>query len=219
MTVSEKQRKANQRNALKSTGPRTEAGKERSKYNALKHGLTAKTVLLPDENREEFEAFAAGLYNDLKPVGSLETLLVDRIIFSAWRLFRLRRVEAGIHTWHYCEAKAKRATAEAQRYTETISEFDELFKSVITDRKAHDEAMEKAREAVRLQNSEKTLLGQAFIMDCALYNTFGKLTRYEATISKALYTALRELTRLQNERLKADSQMGSFRNIADNEEE
>ena len=196
MTVSEKQRKANQRNALKSTGPRTEAGKARSKYNALKHGLTAKTVLLPDENREEFEAFAAGLYNDLKPVGSLETLLVDRIIFSAW---------------HYYEAKAKRATAEAQRYTETISEF--------TDRKAHDEAMEKAREAVRLQNSEKTLLGQAFIMDCALYNTFGKLTRYEATISRALYTALRELTRLQNERLKADSQMGSFRNMADNEEE
>ena len=207
MAVSEKQRKANQRNALKSTGPRTEAGKARSKYNALKHGLTAKTVLLPDENREEFEAFAAGLYKDLNPVGALETLLVERIIFSAWRLFRLRRVETGIHTLYYSTAKDLSAKHKAPRYAEII------------DRETHNEAMEKTQEAARPQNSEQILLGRAFVMDCASYNTFGKLNRYEATISRALYTALRELTRLQNERLKADSQMGSFRNMADNEEE
>ncbi len=43
-------------NGRKSKGPRTEAGKERVRYNALKHGITAKSLLLPGEDRSEFEA-------------------------------------------------------------------------------------------------------------------------------------------------------------------
>ena len=43
---------ANRRNAQKSTGPKTERGKARAKLNAIKHGLTARTIMsvLPQED-------------------------------------------------------------------------------------------------------------------------------------------------------------------------
>ena len=52
-----KQIEANRRNALKSTGPRTETGKQRSRRNATRHGLTAETVIEPLENPEDYKAF------------------------------------------------------------------------------------------------------------------------------------------------------------------
>jgi hypothetical protein len=48
---------ANRHNALKSTGPKTEAGKQRSRRNALRHGFTAETVIEPLENPKEYRAF------------------------------------------------------------------------------------------------------------------------------------------------------------------
>jgi hypothetical protein len=52
-----KEIEANRRNALKSTGPTSEAGKERSRRNAMRHGLTAETVVEPLEDPEEYKAF------------------------------------------------------------------------------------------------------------------------------------------------------------------
>ena len=50
--------------------------------------------MLPNEDRDAFEAFHAGLVADLRPVGELEELLADRVVCSAWRLRRAVRVEA-----------------------------------------------------------------------------------------------------------------------------
>jgi len=52
-----KQIAANRGNALRSTGPRTLEGRKASAMNALKHGMTSRTVLLPDEDPGEFERF------------------------------------------------------------------------------------------------------------------------------------------------------------------
>ena len=52
-----KQIEANRLNALKSTGPKTEAGKASVKLNAMKHGLLSKQVLLPEDSESEFLAF------------------------------------------------------------------------------------------------------------------------------------------------------------------
>jgi len=174
METSVRQRQANKKNALKLTGPRTEEGKEVSKYNALKHGLTATSVLLPDEQQSVLEEFTASLYNDLHPMGPLETLLVERIVFAAWRLLRLGRIEAGIYTWNYYKEKADRASTEAERYTEIIGGFEDLFKTVVTDQEAHDAAVGKARIALGLMKSDQTILGQAFVDDCSSCDAFGK---------------------------------------------
>ena len=60
-SISKKQRAANRKNAKKSSGPRTDNGKARASYNALKHGLTAERLLLPGESAEEFEAYRTDL--------------------------------------------------------------------------------------------------------------------------------------------------------------
>src|SRR4051812_34308766 len=60
---------ANRKNALKSTGPRTPEGKKRSSMNALKHGLTATTVLLPGEDAGAYEDRLDAWTDDLRPVG------------------------------------------------------------------------------------------------------------------------------------------------------
>ena len=58
--TSYRQTQANRRNALKSTGPRTEAGKHASRCNAIRHGLTAETVITALEGAEDYKAFEAG---------------------------------------------------------------------------------------------------------------------------------------------------------------
>lgn len=84
---------ANRRNALASTGPRTSSGKERSRMNALKHGFTAHTTLLADEDPGEFAELHLRLWEALTPHGALEVELTERIIAQAWRLRRIIRFD------------------------------------------------------------------------------------------------------------------------------
>ena len=74
------------------TGPRTQRGKERSKRNALKHGIFSSTVLLKEEPRAEFNSMLRGLRNDFKPQGTLEEILVDKLASLLWRHRRLMSV-------------------------------------------------------------------------------------------------------------------------------
>ena len=93
--MTEKKAAANRRNALKSTGPRTQAGKAASSRNAVKHGIFAITPVLPGlENEEAWDDHRAGIFKSLAPVGSLEELLTLRIAIQSWRLWRVVRYEA-----------------------------------------------------------------------------------------------------------------------------
>jgi len=91
--ISNKQLAANQRNALKSMGPRTTEGKAVASRNSLKHGLLSSQPVMDDESKEEYEQFREGLLTDLAPQCQLECLLADRIVGSAWRLRRAVRIE------------------------------------------------------------------------------------------------------------------------------
>src|SRR5215213_5522220 len=115
--TSEKKVEANRRNALKSTGPKTPEGKAAVRLNALKHGLLSQEILLPGEDEEALRELGQNLKVELQPVGELESLLVDRIIASYWRLRRLGRVEAGIFAWDLYGDLARRAHEEASSHT------------------------------------------------------------------------------------------------------
>jgi hypothetical protein len=91
--TSKARRAANRRNATKSTGPRTPAGKAVVALNGVKHGLLSREVLLRGESEADLVGFGKRLQAQLAPVGELELLLVDRIVSSAWRLRRLVAVE------------------------------------------------------------------------------------------------------------------------------
>jgi len=77
----------------RTTGPRTSQGKERSKFNARKHGLFSKAVLLQDESRAEYDALLNGLMENLQPQGKLEIVLVENLATLLWRKRRLIQVE------------------------------------------------------------------------------------------------------------------------------
>lgn len=87
---------ANRLNAQKSTGPSSPAGKEITSQNALKHGLTSRSVLLPEEDPAEFDALRSELLDELHPQGPLELFYFDRIFTAAWRLRRAHLVELGL---------------------------------------------------------------------------------------------------------------------------
>ena len=79
---------ANRRNASKSTGPRTEEGKQRSRRNAVRHGLTAETVIGALEDAEDYKAFEADIAADYDAQSVVERELVLRLASLLWRLRR-----------------------------------------------------------------------------------------------------------------------------------
>ena len=202
--TSEKQVRANQRNARKSTGPKTPKGKEAVRLNALKHGLLAQEVLLPGEDEAALKELGDRLTDELQPVGELENLLVERIITAYWRLRRLGRVEAGIFAWELYDVLATRAEQEARNYERSV--LDELGASrEIKDKHKHREALSKAQEMKAKQDAETATLGLTFIRDLKQANSFSKLSRYETALERSLYKALHELQRLQAARLLTES--------------
>jgi hypothetical protein len=91
-----KQIEANRRNALKSTGPSTDEGKERSRCNAVRHGLTAETVIADLEDAEDYQAFEAAVIADYDAQTAVERELVLRLASVLWRLRRAIGIESGI---------------------------------------------------------------------------------------------------------------------------
>src|SRR5688500_19615908 len=87
------QRRANRRNARKSTGPRSAAGKARAKRNAIAHGAFCREALLPGEDPAALCELIAGAYGKFSPQDAVERGLVDRIVDAQWKIARLRRSE------------------------------------------------------------------------------------------------------------------------------
>jgi hypothetical protein len=83
---------ANQQNAKKSTGPKTDKGKAAASQNAVKHGLFAESVI-KGENEADYEAFHDNFLAELAPVGAVELMLAERVVSLAWRLKRAERMQ------------------------------------------------------------------------------------------------------------------------------
>ena len=76
------------------SGPRTAAGKRRSRGNALRHGFYARDILLPKENPNDFAKLVQELRDDYRPEGVLEDHLILVIASGIWRKRRVLRAEA-----------------------------------------------------------------------------------------------------------------------------
>ena len=90
----ERRAAVNRANSAHSTGPRTESGKQRSSLNALSHGLTARTALLPTEDPDTYQRHIQQFLDEYKPATPTETQLVHEIADTAWRLNRIPFLEA-----------------------------------------------------------------------------------------------------------------------------
>jgi hypothetical protein len=79
---------ANRRNARRSTGPRTKEGKEKVRFNAVKHGLRAETVVLPHEDEDAYRQRVDSWTRELNPRGDLGRYLAERAAKISWQLDR-----------------------------------------------------------------------------------------------------------------------------------
>jgi hypothetical protein len=91
-----KQIEANRRNALKSNGPITPEGKERSRCNAVRHGLTAETVIGSLEDAEDYQAFEEAVIADYDAETPVQRELVLRLASILWRLRRSTAIERAL---------------------------------------------------------------------------------------------------------------------------
>ena len=91
-----RQFEANRQNCLRSTGPRTAQGKRRSRLNAIRHGLTAETVVPDLEDSEDYRAFEATIIADYCAETAVARELVLRLASLLWRLRRAAAIETDL---------------------------------------------------------------------------------------------------------------------------
>jgi hypothetical protein len=94
--TSVRQIEANRRNALRSAGPKTDDGKQRASQNAVHHGLTAETVIVPLEDADDYQAFEQAVTADYVAETAVERELVLRLASLLWRLRRATSIETGL---------------------------------------------------------------------------------------------------------------------------
>ena len=125
----------NKANAQKSTGPRTDAGKQRSKLNALRHGLTGHTIVLPTEDQAAYQRHSQAFLDEYRPQGATETQLVQSVTDIAWQLNRAAAVETNLFSLGITESEdrirashpdAEAALAMALAYREHNRAFSNI---------------------------------------------------------------------------------------------
>jgi hypothetical protein len=97
--ATEAQIAANRANAQLSTGPSSPEGKAKSSHNALKTGLTGRTILLPTDDVAAYQRLIATIEKKFRPSSDEEKLIVQSIADTEWRLLRIPVLEAGLYAF------------------------------------------------------------------------------------------------------------------------
>ena len=125
--ISRRKLRANRRNARKSTGPRTAAGKARSCRNAETHRVFCSCLVLNGESQSMMHAIRDGLLDSLRPQNVMELAIVDRIVQAQWRLNRCQESERMMHESiaDYARTSSYKQAERLQRKHQVFS-FEEL---------------------------------------------------------------------------------------------
>ena len=124
-----RQMDANRRNARLSTGPVTEEGKRRSRQNALRHGLTAETVIDALEDAEDYAAFEMAVTADYDAQSAVERELVLRLASLLWRLRRATAIESGLFKIQARHLLQFRQRKQAHRLRQEV--IDRMYRNAL----------------------------------------------------------------------------------------
>ena len=192
-----RQIEANRRNAIRSTGPRTDDGKDRSRRNAIRHGLSAETVIEIVEDLEDYRAFEAAVIADYDPLTAVERELVLRLASLLWRLRRASAIETDLFRIQAEILRDRRARdtlrpripnspdLDPQRWPDQASHIqaDWICKSVMPDKSEPD-----GRSAIVSPIRDLT---HSFQRQNNLDNgAFERLGRYEAALWRQMMKTL-----------------------------
>jgi hypothetical protein len=126
-----RQIEANRRNARLSTGPVTEEGKRRSRRNAVRHGLTAETVIDALEDAEDYAAFEMAVTADYDAQSAVERELVLRLASLLWRLRRATAIESGLFKIQARHLLQFRQRHRAHQDRQTI--IDTMYRNAVAE--------------------------------------------------------------------------------------
>ena len=174
--ASDKQIAANRENAKKSTGPTSEAGKNKVRLNAIRDNLTGQITTLSDEDRPRFEKLQSEMLADFAPQTSTERELAASVIWDTWRLHHLRAVEGAIYALGVAEEAAAAAASNeeaAQAEAEGEAESDHT------------------NSATAIANAH------TFLAEAPRFNT---MSLYEQRMNRSLHRNLAILREIQKER-------------------
>ena len=101
-------------NTNQSTGPRTQEGKTRSAMNALRHGLTGRTIGMPYEDMDQYHIFCRRLFQTLAPETALEEQYAQTFCDTQWRLNRARSLEDAMLSLGHSEEAGEIQTEHVQ---------------------------------------------------------------------------------------------------------
>ena len=187
---------ANRRNARRSTGPKTAAGKAASSANALRHGLAAaRAVVLPDEDADAYERLRQGVIADLDPAGALQEALAQRIVVLLWRLDRAARLEAELFVHGRLAVQRKEVTASAVRESAAAGLAAMLGEADGRRREARFQAKRAIDADIRAQAPS----AQVLVEREESAKTFDRLARHEGTLQRALNRTLEDFRGLRRE--------------------
>jgi hypothetical protein len=171
-----RQIESNRRNAQKSSGPKTQNGKQRSSQNAVRHGLTAETVIGPLEDPADYRAFEQAVTTGYDAETAVERELVLRLASLLWRLRRATSVETGLLQLQ-CEAGTS-ADPALPKLPRDVCEVVEIFQAGRDSSES-----ELARCFLRLADLDSRI--------------FERLGRYEAALWRQVRQTIFTLQHLQ----------------------
>ena len=167
---------ANRRNAKKSTGPRTRAGKAAASKNSVKHGLLAHQNVISSENQADFCKERDRILSDLVPESPMESMLAERIVILSWRLKRIDHIQ--------------NQTIDALSARNTSGPLMKLTKSLLFKDSAlpHADSSDPANDLA---------LGRMAIKDFSNSRVLERLLMYERRTESSLFKTNFEFQRLQ----------------------
>lgn len=161
--TSDRKRQANIQNAQLG-GVKTAEGKEVSKFNALKHGLLSKEVLLKGEDSEDFTQLGKKIMENLQPEGEIELLLAERIIANMWRLRRALEVET--------------ALMEYEKFDDSMLDVSFLLNNPSG---SNDQKRRKQIRGMILNSGVETVIRYETTIERGIYKALHELQRLQAT--------------------------------------
>jgi hypothetical protein len=183
--TSYRQIEANRRNALKSTGPKSEVGKDASRRNAIRHGLTAETVIGPLEDAEDYKAFEAAITADYDAQSAVERELVLRLASVLWRLRRATIMETGLFEIQARHLRDYRQTRKLLPHSHGVihAVFGQDSLGNHNSRRAESDQANPTTDGGILPDDPAIEFARCFLRLANLPNfALDRLSRYEATL-------------------------------------
>ncbi len=175
---------ANQANARRSTGPKTDAGKARSAKNATTHGLTMGILHIPMHEAAAFREFEAKAKQAIRPQGALERTAAGNFVHAAWRLRKIRALICELYREHRADPLVTPAAAaelrQLNRYRATVEMM--FYRSL---KQLRELQTNRAARAFQFHAPERIAMPKQ--VDAALYRRIPSYADRESTLSMKRY--------------------------------